>query len=50
MLEMKRRKHPESLIDAVVYRNPILFLQQCPKFRIHLESAGTPADAVYAGR
>jgi predicted metal-dependent TIM-barrel fold hydrolase len=50
MLEMKRRKHPESLIETVVYRNPVLFLQQCPKFRIRLESATTPANAVYAGQ
>lgn len=49
MLEMRRRKHPESLIDAVVYRNPVRFLQQCTKFPIRLEeSAGAPANIAYA--
>jgi predicted metal-dependent TIM-barrel fold hydrolase len=52
MLEMKRRRHPESLIDTVVYRNPVRFLRQCPKFLIRLEpqeGSFTSADAVYAG-
>jgi predicted metal-dependent TIM-barrel fold hydrolase len=31
-LEMKRRKHSDALVDQVVYRNPIRFLSQCPKF------------------
>ncbi|MGH9629105.1 MAG: TatD family hydrolase, partial [Bryobacteraceae bacterium] len=51
MLEMKRRKHPESLIDTVVYRNPIRFLQQCAKFLVCMEPQQAPvssANAVHA--
>ena len=33
-LEMKRRGWPVDLIDKVVYRNPIEFLSQCPKFKL----------------
>ena len=33
-LEMKRRSWPADLIDKVIYRNPIQFLSQCPKFKL----------------
>lgn len=33
-LEMKRRGWPADLIDKVIYRNPIHFLSQCPKFKL----------------
>ncbi len=33
-LEMKRRGWPADLIDKVIYRNPIQFLSQCPKFKL----------------
>ena len=33
-LEMKRRGWPTDLIDKVIYRNPIQFLSQCPKFKL----------------
>ena len=33
-LEMKRRGWPAALIDKVIYRNPIQFLSQCPKFKL----------------
>jgi predicted metal-dependent TIM-barrel fold hydrolase len=33
-LEMKRRGWPADLIDKVIYRNPIQFLGQCPKFKL----------------
>ncbi|NBR86840.1 MAG: metal-dependent hydrolase [Verrucomicrobia bacterium] len=33
-LEMKRRGWPTELIDKVIYRNPIQFLSQCPKFKL----------------
>lgn len=33
-LEMKRRGWPADLVDKVIYRNPIQFLSQCPKFRL----------------
>ena len=31
--EMRRRKHPESLIEKVFYENPRTFLSQCTKFK-----------------
>jgi predicted metal-dependent TIM-barrel fold hydrolase len=34
ILEMRRRRHPESLIQQVVLDNPIAFLGQSPKFRV----------------
>jgi len=33
-LEMKRRGHGEDAIDRLVYRNPVKFLSQCPKFKL----------------
>ncbi len=30
--EMRRREHPEALIQKVFYENPKTFLSQCPKF------------------
>ena len=42
-MEMRRRRHPDSLIDAVVFQNPVAFLSQCPKFKV--TSAGTPQPA-----
>jgi len=30
--EMRRRGHPEALIQKVFYENPKVFLSQCPKF------------------
>ena len=33
-LEMRRRGYDADWIDAVLYRNPVRFLSQCPKFRI----------------
>lgn len=32
--EMRRRKHPESLIEQVVLGNPIAFLSQSPRFAL----------------
>jgi predicted metal-dependent TIM-barrel fold hydrolase len=34
VMEMRRRRHPESLIEQVVLRNPIAFLSQSPKFTV----------------
>ncbi|MBI3912415.1 MAG: TatD family hydrolase [Armatimonadetes bacterium] len=34
MLEMRRRGHPEALIQKIVYEGPIAFLSQSPKFRV----------------
>jgi predicted metal-dependent TIM-barrel fold hydrolase len=31
--EMRRRGHPESLIQKIFYENPKSFLSQCPKFQ-----------------
>jgi predicted metal-dependent TIM-barrel fold hydrolase len=33
-LEMRRRGHTADFVDAVLYRNPLRFLSQCPKFRV----------------
>jgi hypothetical protein len=33
-MEMRRRRHPESLIHRVVFENPVSFLSQSPKFRV----------------
>ena len=33
-LEMRKRGHPESLIEKIVYQNPLAFLSQCPKFNL----------------
>jgi len=35
--EMRRRKHPESLIEQVVLDNPIQFLSQSPRFALPAE-------------
>ncbi len=37
VLEMRRRGHSEDLIEQVVYRNPLEFLSQSPKFQLHHE-------------
>jgi predicted metal-dependent TIM-barrel fold hydrolase len=34
IMEMRRRRHPESLIHRVVFENPVQFLSQSRKFRI----------------
>ncbi len=33
VLEMRRRRHPESEISKIVLENPLQFLGQSPKFR-----------------
>ena len=33
-MEMRRRKHPEALIQQVVFENPVRFLSQSPKFKV----------------
>lgn len=33
-LEMRRRGHSADAIDRLLYRNPIEFLSQCPKFKV----------------
>ncbi|WP_254507847.1 TatD family hydrolase [Anatilimnocola floriformis] len=39
IMEMRRRKHPESLIRKIVYENPLQFFSQSQSFRF------TPRDA-----
>ena len=34
-MEMRRRHHPEALIQQVVFDNPVRFLSQSPKFKVH---------------
>ncbi len=33
ILEMRRRRHPESIIRRIVYENPLTFFSQSPSFR-----------------
>ena len=33
-MEMRRRRHPETLIHQVIFENPLKFLGQSPKFRL----------------
>jgi predicted metal-dependent TIM-barrel fold hydrolase len=33
-MEMRRRRHPETLIHQVIFDNPLKFLGQSPKFRL----------------
>jgi predicted metal-dependent TIM-barrel fold hydrolase len=33
-MEMRRRQHPESLIEKVIFENPFRFLSQSPKFKV----------------
>jgi uncharacterized protein len=42
-MEMRRRRHPDSLIEQVVFQNPVAFLSQSPKFKV--TSAGTAQPA-----
>ena len=41
-MEMRRRHHPESLIERVVFENPVRFLSQSPKFKV---TTGAPEAA-----
>jgi hypothetical protein len=41
-MEMRRRHHPESLIEQVVFDNPVRFLSQSPKFNV---TTGSPETA-----
>ena len=34
VMEMRRRRHPEALIQQVVFDNPVRFLSQSPKFKV----------------
>src|SRR4029079_17449450 len=38
-MQMRRRHHPEALIEQVVFANPVRFLSQSPKFKV---KAGAP--------
>jgi predicted metal-dependent TIM-barrel fold hydrolase len=33
-LEMRKRGHTADQVDQVIYRNPLAFLSQCPKFKL----------------
>jgi predicted metal-dependent TIM-barrel fold hydrolase len=49
--EMRRRKHPESLIRQVVYDNPLTFFRQSANFRFQpREAAAPPAVPLPSGR
>ena len=38
-LEMRRRGHSADFVDAVLFRNPLRFLSQSPKFRVGVEES-----------
>jgi len=42
-MEMRRRHHPDSLIEQVVFQNPVAFLSQSPRFKV--TATGTPQSA-----
>ncbi len=44
-LEMRRRRHPEALIQQVVFDNPARFLAQSPKFKLPAESTAAAEPA-----
>ena len=46
--EMRRRRHPDALIQRVVLHNPVQFLSQSPKFRIPREVTREIAPATAA--
>lgn len=46
--EMRRRRHPDALIQRVVFENPVRFLSQSPKFRIRPEVVTEVAPATIA--
>ena len=33
-MEMRKRGHGADAVDGLIYRNPLAFLSQCPKFRL----------------
>jgi hypothetical protein len=45
ILEMRRRRHPESVIRRVVYENPLTFFGQSQNFRFQPRETGTAAVA-----
>jgi len=54
ILEMRRRRHPESLIRRVVYENPLTFFSQSQNFRFQPREEGkaqvrSPVAAKQAG-
>jgi predicted metal-dependent TIM-barrel fold hydrolase len=46
--EMRRRRHPDALIQRVVFENPVRFLSQSPKFRIRPDVVTEVAPATIA--
>lgn len=47
--EMRRRKHPEALIQRLVFENPVRFLGQSAKFRVRSDAVGRTALRAGAG-
>jgi predicted metal-dependent TIM-barrel fold hydrolase len=44
ILEMRRRRHPESLIRKIVYENPLQFFSQSQNFRFTPRDAGVSQE------
>jgi uncharacterized protein len=47
IMEMRRRKHPESLIHRLVFENPVQFLSQSARFRIRPELQKETVGSIY---
>jgi predicted metal-dependent TIM-barrel fold hydrolase len=45
IMEMRRRKHPESVIRRIVYENPLEFFRQSANFRFTPRESGEPTPA-----
>lgn len=45
IMEMRRRKHPESVIRRIVYENPLAFFRQSANFRFVPRETGEPTLA-----
>ena len=49
IMEMRRRRHSEALIQRLVFDNPARFLSQSPKFRVKRDAAAEAAPAAVSG-
>jgi hypothetical protein len=50
IMEMRRRRHPESVIRKIVYENPIAFFSQSQNFSFQpRETDGAAQEKVKAG-
>lgn len=50
IIEMRRRRHPESMIRKVVYENPIAFFSQSQGFSFQAREAAEPGERSMAAK